>query len=63
MQMNLSPREDGECRGGGRAVICVCVAVGGEMAFIALGKKLFLSLVVVISIVLYRFPERCATNK
>lgn len=60
MQMNRSPREDGECRGG---VICAGVAVGGEMAFTALGKKLFLSLVVVVSIVLYRIPERCATNK
>lgn len=34
--MNRSPREDGECRAGG--VICAGVAVGGEMAFTALGS-------------------------
>lgn len=51
MLMNHCPRGDAECRtqfvdvrkGLGKCQEgghCVCVAVGGEMAFTALGKKL-----------------------
>lgn len=48
----------------GGGVICAGVAVGGEMAFTALGKTLFLSLVVVVSVVLYFFlSDARQTNK